>query len=122
MTEINDDIVKLLDEEGQEHSFIVLNIIEVKESKYAIMIPVEDELSELDEQEAIVFRIDDNDGEQMLTVVEEGDEWEAVAEAWEKMSGIDEEDNEEYYEEDEEDDDEYDGDEDDDDEDDGEEK
>ncbi|MBS3885889.1 MAG: DUF1292 domain-containing protein [Dethiobacter sp.] len=98
MTEINDDIVKLLDEEGQEHSFVVLNIIEVKENKYAIMIPVEDELSELDEQEAIVFRIDENDGEQMLTVVEEGEEWEAVAEAWEEMSRIDEDD-EEYDEE-----------------------
>ncbi len=90
MTEINDDIVKLLDEEGQEHSFIVLTTIQLNQNKYAIMIPVEDELSELDEQEAIVFRIDENDGEQMLTVVEEGDEWEAVAEAWEKMSDIDE--------------------------------
>ncbi|MBS4007883.1 MAG: DUF1292 domain-containing protein [Clostridium sp.] len=125
MTEISEDIVKLLDEEGQEHSFLVLNIIEVKENKYAILIPLEDDPDELDEQEAVVFRIDDNDGEQMLTVVEESEEWEAVAEAWEKMSEIDEEEDEEYYEddeEDEEDDDEYDGDEDDDDEDDGEEK
>ncbi|MFW0861607.1 MAG: DUF1292 domain-containing protein [Dethiobacter sp.] len=88
MTEINDDVVKLLDEEGQEHSFIVLTTIELNQNKYAIMIPVEDELSELDEQEAIVFRIDENDGEQMLTVVEEGDEWEAVAEAWEKLRRI----------------------------------
>lgn len=86
MSEFNDDIVKLLDEEGQEHSFVVLNIITVKENKYAIMIPVEEELSELDEQEAVVFRIDDNDGEQMLTVVDEGEEWESVAQAWEEMS------------------------------------
>ena len=95
MTEMHDDIVKLLDEEGQEHSFIVLNIIEVKENKYAIMIPVEDELNELDEQEAVIFRIDEQDGEQMLTVVEEGDEWEAVAEAWEEMSCMEEDDEEE---------------------------
>ena len=107
MTEIHDDIVKLHDEEGKEHSFIVLNIIEVRENKYAIMIPLEDELSETDEQEAVIFRIDEHGDEQMLTVVEEGEEWEAVAEAWEEMSCMEEEE-EEDEEEEEEEEDEYD--------------
>lgn len=112
MTEIHDDIVKLHDEEGKEHSFIVLNIIEVRENKYAIMIPLEDELSETEEQEAVIFRIDEHGDEQMLTVVEEGEEWEAVAEAWEEMSCMEEEDGEDE-EDDEDDDEDYEDDEDD---------
>lgn len=94
MTEIRDDLVTLVDEEGQEHSFMVLDIILVNESEYAIMVPADEGLvdTEADEQEAVIFRIDDNDGEQMLTVVEDDAEWDAVAEAWEEMN--DEEDDE----------------------------
>lgn len=97
MTEIRDDVVTLVDEEGQEHSFMVLDIILVKENEYAIMVPAENGLvdNEADEQEAVIFRIDDNDGEQMLTVVEDDDEWDSVAEAWEEMNGLEDDDEEE---------------------------
>jgi uncharacterized protein YrzB (UPF0473 family) len=97
MTDLREDVVTLLDEEGKEHSFMVLDIILVKESEYAIMVPTEDDLmeSEDEEQEAVIFRIDETDGEQVLTVVEDDIEWEAVAEAWEEMNGLDDDDDEE---------------------------
>ena len=64
---------------------------------YAIMVPANDSMVDDDseEQEAVIFRIDDNDGEQMLTVVEDDVEWDAVAAAWEEMADdLDEEDEE----------------------------
>lgn len=91
MTEIQDDIITLVDEEGKEHDFMVLDIITVNESEYAIMVPTDQEIdADADEQEAVIFRIDDNDGEQMLTVVEDDEEWDAVAAAWEDMSEMEE--------------------------------
>ncbi|MCW3490409.1 DUF1292 domain-containing protein [Dethiobacter alkaliphilus] len=88
--ETRDDIVTLVDEDGQEHSFMVLDIIPVNENEYAILVPTEDGLinSESEEQEAVIFRIDEAEGEQTLTVVEDDDEWESVAQAWEEMTGI----------------------------------
>jgi uncharacterized protein YrzB (UPF0473 family) len=93
MTELRDDVVTLVDEEGKEHSFMVLDIILVNESEYAIMVPADEEMmdAESDEQEAVIFRIDDNDGDQILTVVDDDDEWDAVAKAWEEESDLEEE-------------------------------
>ncbi|MDW7650707.1 MAG: DUF1292 domain-containing protein [Bacillota bacterium] len=97
MTELRDDIVTLLDEEGQEHAFMVLDIIMVNDSEYAIMVPAEEGLvnSESDEQEAIIFRIDETDGEQALVVVEDDAEWDAVAAAWEELVDSEEDEDEE---------------------------
>ncbi|MCR3921857.1 MAG: DUF1292 domain-containing protein [Firmicutes bacterium] len=99
MTELHDEVVTLVDEEGKEHDFMVLDIIMVNESEYAIMIPTlatDEEVAE-EEQEAIIFRIDETEGEQALTVVEDDAEWDAVAAAWEELAdlGDDEEDDEE---------------------------
>ncbi|HAA37595.1 MAG TPA: DUF1292 domain-containing protein [Firmicutes bacterium] len=88
MHELPDELVTLVDEEGHEHEFMLLDIIMVNDHEYAIMLPVssEEEDAAEEEQEAIVFRIDDSDGEQSLTVVEDDEEWEAVAAAWEEMA------------------------------------
>lgn len=91
LQELQDEVVTLVDEEGHEHEFMVLDIIMVNDSEYAIMIPAieEDVEPEEEEQEAIIFRIDENDGEQSLTVVEDDDEWDAVAAAWEELATMD---------------------------------
>ena len=95
MTDLREDVVTLVDEEGVEHSFMMLDIIMVNESEYAIMVPADEGLVDDDseEQEAVIFRIDEIDGEQTLTVVEEDAEWDEVAAAWEEM--VDDEDEDE---------------------------
>ena len=82
---MQNELITLVDEEGNEHQFMLLDIINVRESDYAIMVAT-DELAddEADEQETVIFRIEENEnGQQTLIVVEEDDEWEAVA-AWEE--------------------------------------
>lgn len=93
MTELHNEVITLVDEEGKEHDFVVLDIIMVNDSEYAIMVPTEQGMAdtESEEQEAVIFRIDETDGEQSLTVVEDDEEWDAVAAAWEEMADLEDE-------------------------------
>ena len=93
MTEMQNDLITLVDEEGNEHQFMLLDIINVNNSDYAIMVSTEELAADddIDEQEAVIFRIEeDGDGQQMLIVVDEDEEWEAVVTAWEELIGLDE--------------------------------
>ena len=77
-----ENIIVLTDEEGNEHEFEVLDILEIDDSEYAILLPVEDN----DEEEAIILRIGlDENGEEILYEIEDDDEWEMVAETWQKV-------------------------------------
>ncbi len=80
MTE-QDEIITLVDEEGAEHDFTVVDIINVDESEYAILLPVEEE-----NDEAIILKFThDEEGNELLVDIEDDDEWEKVADAWEEM-------------------------------------
>jgi putative Holliday junction resolvase len=81
--------ITLVDEEGQEHRFNLLNIVEVEDAKYAVMVPETQENEE--EEEAVIFKIEtDEKGEEVLVDIEDDDEFAKVCEALEEM--IDEED------------------------------
>lgn len=74
-------IITLLDEEGQEHNFELIDIIEVEENEYAILLPPEE-----DAEEAIVLkRTQDEEGNEILMDIEDEEEWQKVAAAWEEL-------------------------------------
>lgn len=76
-----EEVITLVDEEGAEHDFEVIDIIEVDGSEYAILLPVEEE-----EDEAIILKFTrDEDGNELLVDIEDDEEWEKVADAWEEM-------------------------------------
>ncbi len=92
MTEQDNNWITLVDEEGQEHRFNLLNIVEVEGSKYAVMVPETQETEE--DEEAVIFKIEtDEEGEEVLVDIEDDEEFSKVCEALEEM--IDEEDSEE---------------------------
>lgn len=75
------EIITLYDEEGDQTEFEVLGIINVEEKEYAILLPLEDEENE---DLAYIFRIDmDENGDDILTEVEDDAEFENVRDAWE---------------------------------------
>jgi len=81
-----DEVITLIDEEGAEHDFMVIDIIEVDGSEYAILLPVEE-----DGEEAIILKITyDDDGNELLVDIEEDEEWEKVADAWEEKVTLEE--------------------------------
>lgn len=76
-----EEVITLVDEEGAEHDFTVVDIIEVDGSEYAILLPVEEE-----NDEAIILKFaHDDDGNELLVDIEDDEEWEKVADAWEEM-------------------------------------
>ncbi len=81
-----DEPVVLVDEDGVEHSFIVIDVIEVDAKEYAILQPTEEDTELEDAPEAIILRFDtDADGEEVLSDIDDDDEWEKVADAWQDI-------------------------------------
>ncbi len=98
------DIVVLVDEEGNEHDFALVDRFQVDLYEYAILVPVlyleedeEDDTIDL-EDEAFIFRIDLDEGEEMLIEVEDEIEWNQVAAVWEeRVQSIEYEDDEDLF-------------------------
>ncbi len=84
----NNELVVLIDDDGEEHTFIVVDVIPVNDNSYAILMPhIKKENSngevDADELDAFIFRVSEKNGEQILEEVDEEDEWNLVAEVWE---------------------------------------
>jgi len=87
--------ITLVDEEGHEHRFNLLNIVEVDSAKYAVMIPEVQEMED-DQDEAVIFRIEtDEEGEEVLVDIEDDDEFAKVCEAFDELESEEDDDEEE---------------------------
>lgn len=99
------NLVTLVDDEGKEHDFVVVDVFPVNLKQYAILVPVEYEEESEDEElnvadDAYIFRIDVNgdSGEETLVEVEDEEEWSEVATEWEnRMQDLEPEDEGEVY-------------------------
>lgn len=90
------DVVVLNDDEGNEHEFMHLGTVEVDGSTYFVLLPVEETEEDNEEAEAIILKLGkDENGEDMLFDIEDDEEWEKVADAWEEMEAEFEEEEEE---------------------------
>lgn len=82
-----ENIVVLTDDEGNDHEFEVLEIMELDDAQYAILLPLCDcdEDEDEEEEEAIILKIElDENGEEILCDIEDDEEWEMVAQAWQE--------------------------------------
>ena len=97
------DFITLMDEEGKEHEFEVEAILDVEDSKYAVLIPMDEEYADSNEAVIMRFGLDEN-GEEVLYDIESDEEWDKVADVYDEI--VDELDNGGYDEDDDEDEDE----------------
>ena len=75
-----DEVIVLTDDDGEEHEFNLIDTITVNDKEYAILQPV-------DEEEAIILRFGvDDEGNEVLYDIEDDEEWEKVADAWQEIS------------------------------------
>ena len=94
------DIVTVVDEDGAEHEFEVLDRIETDESKYVAMIPVYSEEEDLldDSGELIILRVIEENDETVLEPIEDEDEFNEIGQIFEErlseMFEFDDEDEE----------------------------
>lgn len=79
-----EEVLTLIDEDGKERDFVIIDVLEVEKKEYAILLPVEE--SEDEEDEAIILKFDvDEEGNELLVDIEDDEEWEKVADAWEEL-------------------------------------
>ena len=90
------NVITLVDEEGNEHRFDLLNIVELDEVRYAVMIPEGTELENVEDEEAVIFRIEtDDEGEEVLVDIEDDEEFERVCDYLDQMMEAEEDDDKE---------------------------
>lgn len=87
MEEQERDIINLLDEEGKEHEFEIVDALEMDEKEYLALIPLYDESQAEaaleDSGELVILRVceeEDENGEHYLDAIEDEEEYNKVAE------------------------------------------
>ena len=74
-----DHILVLVDEDNNEHEFVIVEILKLEKGEYAVLEP----LAEEDEEDgAVVFKIVEVDGEEQLIDIDDEDEWNEVVDYW----------------------------------------
>ena len=81
------DVISLLDEDGKEHEFEIVDALELEEKQYLALVPLYDE-SQAEETledsgELVILQVSeetDEDGEQYLDAIEDEDLYNRVAE------------------------------------------
>ena len=69
--ELSDNIITLTDEDGKESNFELLDLVELDNEEYVVLLPVDDEESE-EPGEVVILKVEDSDDdsdEETLTKV-----------------------------------------------------
>jgi uncharacterized protein YrzB (UPF0473 family) len=92
-------VITLVDEEGNEHRFDLINVVELDEIRYAVMVPeitgAENAEEDEEDEEAVIFRIEtDAEGEEILVDIEDDEEFERVCDYLDQLMENEEMDDE----------------------------
>ncbi|MBX6395652.1 MAG: DUF1292 domain-containing protein [Alicyclobacillaceae bacterium] len=83
----HDDVVLLEDEDGNERAFQIVEVIQVDNREYAVLVPQDEP-----EGDGAILRIDvDDNGEEYLVDIEDDEEWNRVVRAYESWFNEDDE-------------------------------
>ena len=82
----NPDIVSVVDEDGVEHTFEELDRIETDDARYVALLPVYDEAEDIldDDDELIILKVNEEDGETYLEPIEDEDEFNEIGSIFEE--------------------------------------
>lgn len=84
--EYGNDLVTVVDDEGNQHQFEILDAIETDDGRYVALVPVYDNPSDLinDDGELVILTVKEENGEDLLLPIEDDDEFEEIAEIFEE--------------------------------------
>ena len=79
--EYGPDLVTVLDDDGNEHTFELMDAIETDDGRFVALLPVYDNPSEElnDDGELIILSVDDSTGEELLVQIEDDELFEEIA-------------------------------------------
>ena len=75
---MEENIINLIDENGNESQFEIILTLEAEGKEYAILVPLDDEEAE----EALIFRIDQDEQGEILVPLEDDAEYEIVVDVY----------------------------------------
>ncbi len=75
---MQENIINLIDEDGIESEFEIILTLEAEGKEYAILMPLDDP----DAEEALVFRIDQDEEGDILAPVENDEEYQIVVDVY----------------------------------------
>lgn len=78
------DLISLLDEDGREFNFEVIDAIETDEGRYLAMLPIFDDPQKMleDSGELVIVKVGEENGEEYYYEIEDDDEYEFVADTF----------------------------------------
>lgn len=84
--EYGNDIVTVVDDEGNQHEFEILDMIETDEGRYVALLPIYHDPNEMlqDDGELVILTVKNVDGEDLLLPIEDDDEFDEIAEIFEE--------------------------------------
>ena len=84
--EYGNDIVSVIDDEGNEHRFEILDAIETDENRYVALLPIYDDAEQAveDDGELVILAVVEENGEDLLVPIEDDDEFEEIADIFEE--------------------------------------
>ena len=87
MDDYGPDILTVIDDDGKEQQFEVLDRIETDDEKrYIAIVPYYEDAAEMlqDDGELIILRVEEKDGDNFLEPIEDEDEFEEISSAFEE--------------------------------------
>ena len=79
---LDEDLVVLTTDDGVEHNFYHVATVDYKNEWYVFFQPAE-EIPDIDEDEVVIFRLEeDENGEEILSTIDDDDEYDRVADAF----------------------------------------
>ena len=84
--EYGNDIVTVVDDEGKQHEFEILDMIETDDGRYVALLPIYDDPNEAlnDDGELVILTVKEENGEDVLLPIEDDDEFDEIAEIFEE--------------------------------------
>ena len=84
--EYGSDIVSVLDDEGNEHQFELLDAIETDEGRYVALLPIYSDAESAieDDGELVILEVVNDEGDDLLVPIEYDEVFENVAEIFEE--------------------------------------
>ncbi len=84
--EYGNSLVSVLDDEGNEHQFELLDAIETDEGRYVALLPVytEAELALEDDGELVILEVVNDEGDDLLVPIEDDEVFANIAEIFEE--------------------------------------
>lgn len=81
------EILMLVDDDGEEHPFELIAELEIEDKTYVVVAPLDDEEEDEEEAEILILRAtyDDEGNISYLADIEDDEEWEMVADAWQEL-------------------------------------